>query len=113
MEATQYFDQYLTQAQQLVLEGKEFDSVKEHLTASGADAVTVETIIHQLRTHTYLKRRKRGFFLGLAGAIMLMLGFLLTVLFYHSGISIHYVMYGMTSIGAILLVAGLVEIIGW
>lgn len=113
MEPTNHIDQYLTQAKQLMLEGKEFESVKAHLTASGADEVTVETIIHQIRTHSYLKRRKRGFFLGLAGATLLLLGFILTVIFYHSGISIHYVMYGMTSLGVILLVAGLVEIIGW
>jgi hypothetical protein len=113
MEPAKSIEQYLTQAQQLLEEGKELDSVRHHLAASGADELTVDTIIRQIKSLSYLKRRRRGFLLGLFGSILLVAGFILTVIFYHSGISIHYVMYGMTSIGVILLIAGLVDVIGW
>jgi hypothetical protein len=113
MEPTKKIEDYLSQAHQLIEEGNEFDSVRQHLEASGADALTVDTIIRQIKSLSYLKRRKRGVILGLIGSIMLIVGFILTVIFYHSGVSIHYVMYGMTSIGVILLIAGLVEVIGW
>jgi len=113
MEPTNNIEQYLTQANQLVEEGKEFETIRTHLAASGADELTVDTIISQIKSLSYLKRRKRGFLLGAIGSLMLITGFILTVIFYHSGISIHYVMYSMTSIGVILLIAGLVEVIGW
>ena len=113
MEPTKNIEHFLIQANQLLQEGKEFETIRQHLHASGADELTVDTIIRQIKSLSYLKRRKRGFILGLTGSILLIVGFILTVIFYHSGVSIHYVMYGMTSVGVILLIAGLVEVIGW
>lgn len=94
-------------------EGKSPDQIREHLLASGAPPGDVETVVKQVKTRMYLKRRKRGFILGVTGSLLLVIGFILTVVFYHSGVSIHIVMYSMTSLGAILLVAGMVDFIGW
>ena len=113
MDSTYRIDTYITQAKELLNKGVDFKKISEQLSAEGADDFVTDTVIRQLKSVFYLKKRKRGFRLGIAGAAMLIAGFLLTVLFYHSGISIQYVMYGMTSIGAILMVAGLVDITGW
>lgn len=113
METINNFETLFEEAKKLIAQGKETDSIRTTLSSTGADQQTIETIIQQVKSLNYLKRRKRGFFLGLAGSILLIVGFVLTVIFYHANISFGFVMYSMTSIGAILLIAGLVEIIGW
>jgi hypothetical protein len=113
MEPSYQIEAYITQAKELLNQGNDIKKISESLADSGANEIMIETVIRQLKSVIYLKRRKRGFKLGVAGSILLMTGFILTVLFYHSGISIHYVMYGMTSLGVILLMAGLVELVGW
>src|SRR6187397_274933 len=113
MEPKPNIEIYFIKTQQLLDEGLDYESIRKLLAESGADEVTVATIIGQVKSNSFLKRRKRGLILGLTGSVFLVVGFILTVLFYHSGISIDYVMYGMTSLGAILLLAGLIEVLGW
>ena len=113
MESSNKIDTYLLQALQLAEEGKAIDVIRLQLTVSGADESTVETIVGQVKSVSFLKRRKRGVVLGAIGSLLLITGFILTVIFYHSGIPFHFVMYGMTSLGVLLLIAGLVEVIGW
>jgi len=113
MTATTQLESLFEEAKKLIEQGKEIESVKKSLALSGADDQTIDTIISQLKSLNFLKRRKRGFILGVTGSMLLLIGFVLTVIFFHAGISIQFVMYTLTSLGAILLVAGLVEIIGW
>jgi hypothetical protein len=113
MTTTQNLEDLMSAAGKMIDEGLETDKIRHRLAGSGADENTIETIIHQLKAQIYLRRRKRGFLFGLAGTILLVVGFLLTVLFYHSGISIHYVMYGMTSVGVILVLVGMIDVLGW
>ena len=113
METTVNLEVLLEDAKKLFEQGKETDLIRHSLETKGADKETIDTVINQIKSLSYLKRRKRGFMLGLAGSVLLIIGFVLTVVFFHANVSIHFVMYSMTSIGAILLMAGLVEIIGW
>jgi len=113
MEHTRNIEHLLEEANKLIETGKVTDDVRRTLGASGVDSETIEIIIHQLRSQQFLKRRKRGFLLGAIGSVMLLVGFILTVIFFHAGISFQYVMYGMTSIGVLLLIAGMVEVVGW
>ena len=113
MDPNSNIEHYFIKAQQLLDEGLDYESVRKFLAKSGADDVTIATIMGQVKSNSFLKRRKRGLVLGLTGSVFLGVGFILTVLFYHSGISINYVMYGMTSLGAILLLAGMIEVLGW
>jgi hypothetical protein len=106
-------EQVLDEAGKMVNDGIETDKIRSYLSNAGMDKQSIESLIHQLKSQLYLKRRKRGFTFGIIGSIMLVIGFLLTVLFYHSGISIHFVMYGMTSVGVILLLIGMIDILGW
>jgi hypothetical protein len=113
MESAFAMEHLMETASRMLDEGKNPNHIREHLLASGAPPEHIETVVKQVKTRIYLKRRKRGFILGAAGSLLLVIGFILTVVFYHSGVSIHVVMYSMTSLGAILLVAGMVDFIGW
>lgn len=113
MTATTQLESLFEEAKKLIEQGQATETVKKSLAASGADEQTIETIINQIKSLNFLKRRKRGFIMGVVGSILLVIGFVVTVIFFHAGISTHFVMYTLTSLGALLLVAGLVEIIGW
>ncbi|MBL0341614.1 MAG: hypothetical protein IPP71_12135 [Bacteroidetes bacterium] len=113
MEQAANLENLFNEAKALIAQGKETEYVRNILSQSGVDTNVIDTIINQIKSQQFLKRRKRGFMLMAVGSILLFIGFLLTVFFFHSGISIHYVMYGMTSVGVLLLIAGLVEVVGW
>ncbi|HMT30373.1 MAG TPA: hypothetical protein PKD91_13955 [Bacteroidia bacterium] len=113
MVQEQNLELLLDEAKKMIDQGREKSQVKQNLISMGASEETIETILNQIKSLNYLKRRKRGFILGICGSILLIVGFALTVIFFHKNMSIDFVMYGMTSVGVILLVAGLVEIIGW
>lgn len=110
---TPSFDDLLSSAQELLDAGKDLDSIRNALNASGTDNETLELIIHQIKSRKYLRRRKRGFVIGAIGSGILIIGFFLTVFLFHHGSSFNAVMYGMTSVGVILLLIGMVEIMGW
>ena len=107
------FEDYTTLASNLFKEGKDADSVRTELAGAGAAEDVIQSIISQLQSQNFLKRRKRGIAMGVTGSVLLLIGFVLTVIFFHSGVSINYVMYGLTSLGVILLMAGMVDVLGW
>lgn len=97
----------------MVSDGRETEMILKFLVSSGIEENEASEMIRAARSEYLKKRRARGFTLGIIGSILLVVGFVLTVIFFHSDISIHYVMYGLTSLGAILLMAGMVDVIGW
>ena len=107
------FEHFLKLAQELLDAGKDNEDIRKTLESSGADTTTLDSIISQIRAIRYLKRRKRGFVIGAIGSGILIIGFLLTVIMFHSGSSFNAVMYGMTSIGVIMLLIGMIEVLGW
>jgi hypothetical protein len=94
-------------------QGLSWNEIREQLKDDGYPQDEVNLMIRAIKSEDYLKRRKRGIILGVTGSILLVIGFILTVIFYHSGISFNLVMYGMTSLGILLLLAGMVDLMGW
>lgn len=113
METAPALDPLLDELRLMISKGDETEKVLNFLLNSGIDSHTASEMIIRERSSYLKKRRHRGFILGAIGSALLLIGFLLTVIFFHSGVNFHFVMYGLTSIGAILLMAGLVEVIGW
>ena len=107
------FDKLLQSAEELLNAGKDNEDIRKALQAAGADQSTLDSIISQIRSLRYLRRRKRGFIIGAIGSGILIVGFFLTVILFHHGSSFNAIMYGMTSIGVIMLLIGMVEIMGW
>lgn len=66
--------------------------------------------IYDLR---HKKNQKNGLILLAAGCLTLISGFLLTLFLFYQNQSIHYVMYGLTTIGIILIFAGVIKCLGW
>lgn len=113
METVSTIDPLQDELRRMISKGDETEKILSFLLNSGMDPQAASEMIIRERNEYLKKRRQRGFVLGIIGSALLIIGFLLTVIFFHSGVNFHFVMYGLTSIGAILLMAGLVEVIGW
>lgn len=113
MENAIVTNQVEEELRRMIRSGAETEKLLGFLLNAGMDPQSASELIIHERSLYLKKRRHRGFILGGIGSALLVIGFLLTVIFYHSGINFHFVMYGLTSIGAILLMAGMVDVIGW
>jgi hypothetical protein len=91
----------------------EHHHIEANLKEAGAADEIIVIIIREIKTLHYLKRKKRGFKLVLAGSLLLVFGFIITLILFHSGNSINYAMYGLTIAGIILLLWGMTDIMGW
>lgn len=110
MTSNKGFAHYLHLTQYLKKYGHDDDSIKAKLKDQGADEQTIETLFSQLEKQRQGHRRIKGVNLVFAGGIILIIGFLLTYLFYDSGETMHYVMYSFTTLGIVILGWGLVMI---
>lgn len=63
-------------------------------------------------TH-FAKRRQRGLIVGGVGVATLGLGFLIQYILYMHDTSFNGIMYGLTSLGIVLVLYAAVEILGW
>lgn len=103
---------WIGEAQRLTAMGIDKSDIERKLNEMGADATVVETIMAQLKKIHYAKRRSRGVILFFIGAVILVVGFVITFLLFHSGDSMQWAMYGLTTLGTAILFFGIVDIFG-
>ena len=86
------------------------DQIKLKLIEKNHNSDEIEACFAALAKHKDQKKRTRGTLIIVAGVLLLGIGFILTVSFFHSGKSINGVMYGLTSLGLILVFWGCKEV---
>jgi hypothetical protein len=104
------FAHYLNLAQYLKKYGHNEESIRSKLIEQGADDQTIEVLFSQLEKQRHGHRRVKGVNLVFLGGAVLVIGFLLTYLFYDSGETMHYIMYSFTTLGILILGWGIVLI---
>lgn len=103
---------YIELARYLKSHGHDEQSIRTRLLEKGASSETCDLILNQFKKLSYAKRRGRGVTLVFIGGIILVVGFALTFLLFHTNSAISYVMYGLTTLGTITLLVGVVDIFG-
>jgi hypothetical protein len=93
--------------------GIEHHHIETFLKEEGADEHTISLILGEIKTIYRIRRKKRGFKLVFIGSFLLVFGFVITLFLFHSSVSINYSMYGLTMIGIVLLLWGMVDLMGW
>lgn len=73
----------------------------------------VELLLKSVYGLRHKKNQKTGLILLGVGCLTLISGFLLTLFLFYQNLSIHYVMYGLTTIGIILIFSGIIKCLGW
>ncbi|HET6993317.1 MAG TPA: hypothetical protein VFJ43_18425, partial [Bacteroidia bacterium] len=104
---------FLSLATEQSEKGIENHHIEINLREAGATEEFVVIIIRQLKNLHYLRRKKRGFKLVLWGSVLLVFGCVITLFLFHSGNSINYAMYGLTTAGILFLLWGMIDIMGW
>lgn len=94
------------------LNGATFDEIKELLNKEGQDADLAYAVAKKVIADHYAERRKSGVNILIVGAVVIVSGFLITCINFHANESVTFAMYGLTSIGILIVFWGLYKIIG-
>lgn len=103
----------LHEALELLRHGRDNQDIKVELLKRNANPHDLEEVMKQVRLIRYRKQRKNGLvFLGI-GSFLLVFGFILTAVMFHNNTPFKYVMYSMTTVGIVLILIGLANIMGF
>lgn len=94
-------------------EGYNMDQITLQLKEKGAPENFFQEAMNHLKELRLLRKRNTGFACCGIGVALLVIGCMLTVLLYNSGGDIKWAMYGLTTLGVIFALKGLVDIMGW
>ncbi|MBL7890102.1 MAG: hypothetical protein JNL24_11130 [Bacteroidia bacterium] len=110
MEQHPTFHQHMNTAKTLLEQGRDNAFIESHLQQQGLDSHLLSSILEQVKRLRNAKRTQNGSMLILIGVILLGLGFVSCIFLHDSGASVDFALYGLTAIGAVVLVAGLAMI---
>ena len=89
-----------------------YEKLRDHYVNHGKTFEESDLIITALKKHHRNRIHHRGVILVCAGSFLLVLGFVLSVILFHAGMSIDLILFGPTCIGAVLLIWGMNDIFG-
>ena len=92
--------------------GMDFDKIQKELLSRQNDEALVYAIIKKIKFEHYAELRKEGFKILAIGFAFILSGFIITCCNFHANQSIIFAMYGLTTIGIIIVFWGLYKIIG-
>lgn len=105
-------DELYLLAKQMAERDPDFAFIRECVFEKCRNRELANEIVDQVRTIYYTKKRKSGLPKLALGCLLLVVGFVLTVINYHSNESFDLVMYGFTSAGLVFLFWGLYDVFG-
>jgi len=91
-------------------EGKRKEQIETDLLAKGHDERFVKDLVRESQKLRYAKRRTQGLVLILAGAVVCFASFLLTITSSFSQESFTTILFGLTSIGIVIVFAGFTRV---
>ena len=99
-------------AKDLAKRNIDYDEIKKQLSERTDDPLIVVEIIQQIKKIQYAIHRKNGLIKIGFGALLLLLGFLITCINFHSNQSFTSIMYSTSTIGLALIFWGLYDVMG-
>lgn len=106
------YDEMYAMARSLLSRGTEITMIEKHLRQKSEDIILISVVIKEARKDYYLVLRKEGTVKILIGAVLIVLGFIITCLNFHAEKSVDFAMYGLTSAGLCFVFWGLYKFIG-
>lgn len=92
-------------------EGYGTTMIRQRLEKEGFPEALIETALQQLKAESARRRKGRGVRLMIAGGLILLTGFFITVYLFHQHHPFEAIMYGFTIAGTCLLLLGAYEIL--
>lgn len=89
------------------------EEIATQLRINGAADNLVQQAIDEVKQMRLARKRNTGFFCCGIGTFLLVSGCMITFIQYSSGQNIRIAMYGLTSIGVVAIIKGLIDLFGW
>ena len=105
--ATLYWNKVL----KLHREGYPIATIQNILKNEGLDEVLLTESLCKLKLIIYKKRKSRAVIIMVSGAFIMLFGFIMTVILFHSDHNFDLSLYGFTVIGLIVLSYGVYEML--
>lgn len=99
-------------AEETYSKGSDFDDIHKILLKEHDDEAMVFAIIKKLKSEHYADAARTGRKFLVVGFCLILLGFIVTCVNFHSERSITFAMYGLTTIGLGFVFYGLYKLIG-
>jgi hypothetical protein len=100
---------YWNKVMKLHREGYPVATIQNILKNEGLDEVLITEALCKLKLILYKKKKSKAVIIMVVGAAILLIGFVMTVLLFHSNHSFDLFLYGFTCIGILLLGYGVYE----
>lgn len=104
-------DQYYSRALKLHNEGYSVKTIHHMLMKEGLKEDLLVEAMCRIKLLVYKKRKSRGVNMMVAGGILLLIGFAMTVMMFHQNANFDMVMYGFTILGTLLMGYGAYEVL--
>lgn len=92
-------------------DGYPLETIKSILKKEGLDDVLLTETLCKLKLLIYKKRKGRAGIIMVAGGIIMLFGFIITVVLFHSNHNFNLFLYGFTVIGLLVLSYGVYEML--
>jgi len=99
-------------AEQSYARNDDFEKITDVLLTKYNDQAMVYAVVKKLKSDHYAKHRKEGLVILGIGLVLILAGFLITCFNFHTNRSFAFAMYGLTSLGLIVVFVGLYKIVG-
>ncbi len=105
-------DDYLKKARTMLEDQFGHHDIEQHLLSEGADESTIQVVMQEVKRLRVNKRVNRGLSLITVGVLFLGAGCLCTLCFSNENFNYHISLYGFTTLGILLVFAGMIDIFG-
>lgn len=106
------WDELVELANESYARNYDFEKITEILLQKHNDEAMVYAIVKRVKSEHYAKHRKEGLVILGVGLVLILAGFLITCFNFHSNKSFTVAMYGLTSLGLVVVFVGLYKIVG-
>ena len=89
------------------------EEIATQLRINGAADNLVQQAIDEIKQLRLARRKHTGFIWCGIGTFLLVSGCMITFIQYSNGQNIRIAMYGMTSVGVVAIIKGLIDLFGW
>ena len=107
------YNEWLQLANALHRRGFNQEEISSQLKEKGTPDNLLQEIIEKVKSIRLLRKRKSGFVCCGIGVTLLVVGCMLTLFLVSSGGNIRFAMYGLTTIGVMFTLKGMVDLMGW
>jgi hypothetical protein len=105
--------EWIQMARSLYRKGFNDEEVSVQLREKGIAETMLQEIIRQVKKLRSSKKKKAGFIFCGIGIFFLIAGCMFTLLLYNSGANIRPAMYGLTGLGLVFTIKGMIDLLGW